>query len=245
MLRRIRRTVLTLKMIEPGDRVMIAVSGGADSLTMSWLLLHRKNQWLKYVNFFPVHIEQGYSATPAALDPLKEFFDSLGHPLRIEYRNIAGKVFGGYRPFKPCFTCSRLRRKALFETAEAIGTHKIALAHHRDDVIESFLMGIFFSREIATMMPVQPLFQGRYHIVRPLYTSDEDFVKLFAKRMGFPVMKAQCPYSGNTERQFMKDLLEQIYHHNPKIKLNIFRSLFYPKEDYLLGKYQDILKLLL
>jgi len=130
--------------------------------------------------------------------------------------------------------CSRLRRKRLFELADEKGCNKIALAHHKDDIIETLLLNIFYSREISTMMPKQSVFGGKLHIIRPLAYIREPLIKRYGKERAFPVIENRCPTSRNSRRSYIKNLLDTMEKDNRKVRENIFKAMKHVKPDYLL-----------
>ncbi|MGB9561184.1 MAG: tRNA lysidine(34) synthetase, partial [bacterium] len=165
------------------------------------------------------------------------FSERYGIDIRIVKADIYNKAFSNLNPFSPCFTCSRLRRKALFEEASRVGANKVALAHHFDDTIETLFINIMFGREISTMMPKQSLFDGRYHIIRPLVFISESYLKRYARLLSFPVTPYNCPFALKSKRGFVKRLLSALERKFPGIKRNIYYALYNVKLDYLLAKY--------
>ncbi|MCX5840999.1 MAG: hypothetical protein NTY16_06015 [Deltaproteobacteria bacterium] len=135
---------------------------------------------------------------------------------------------------------SRLRRKRIFEIAAERGCNKIAFAHHRDDIIETLLINMFYAREISTMMPNQEIFGGRLHIIRPLAYLREDLVKKYAKQRRFPIIENGCPTSKSSRRLYIKNLLNDLEKDNKDIRDNIFKSMGHVKVDYLLTKAKKI-----
>lgn len=114
-----------------------------------------------------------------------------------------------------------------------MGCNKIALGHHKDDVIETLLINMFFGREISTMMPNQELFDGKFHIIRPLVYIWEKRLKAYAARNDFPTFENPCPTADKTHRTQIKNLLNDLNRKNKLLKENIFKSLSHVKHDYL------------
>jgi tRNA 2-thiocytidine biosynthesis protein TtcA len=127
-----------------------------------------------------------------------------------------------------------LRRKRLFEIADEFDCNKIALGHNKDDIIETLFLNIFYSGEISTMVPFQPFFKGRFTVIRPLALADEKLIVSFARNQKFPEFVNPCPTAGNSKRQQIKTLLNQLYRSNKKIKGNIFRAMSHVNLEYLL-----------
>jgi tRNA 2-thiocytidine biosynthesis protein TtcA len=134
----------------------------------------------------------------------------------------------------PCFLCSRLRRKRLFEIADELGCTKLALGHNKDDIIETLFMNICYAGEISTMMPAQTFFQNKFTVIRPLAFADEQLIRKFAREQKFPEFINACPSAYNSKRKEMKTFLEQLYRANKKVKGNIFRAMSHVNTDYLL-----------
>jgi tRNA 2-thiocytidine biosynthesis protein TtcA len=138
-----------------------------------------------------------------------------------------------YNKKNPCFLCSRLRRKRIFEIAAAEGCNKIAFAHHRDDIIETLLINMFYGREISTMMPNQKIFRGKLHIIRPLAYLQEELVKKYRRERDLPLMKNICPSSETSRRIYVKNLLSVLEKENKNIRENIFKAMSHVKPEYL------------
>jgi tRNA 2-thiocytidine biosynthesis protein TtcA len=126
--------------------------------------------------------------------------------------------------------------------ADRFNCNKIALGHHKDDIIETFLINIFYSGEISTMLPVQSLFKGKMTLIRPFALMEEKKIERFAREMELPVIRSGCPSCGKTKRGEVKELIEVLSSKNHRVKGNIFRSLSNIKLDYMLSKWKSHLK---
>jgi tRNA 2-thiocytidine biosynthesis protein TtcA len=160
----------------------------------------------------------------------------ISHHYIMEKTDIGTLSHSDFNKKNPCFLCSRLRRKRIFEIADVEGCNKIAFAHHRDDIIETLLINLFYGREISTMMPNQQIFGGKLHIIRPLAYLREELVKKYSKERNFPVLKNDCPSSTNSRRLYVKNLLNELEKENKDIRDNIFKALSHVKPDYLMSK---------
>ncbi|MCD6417624.1 hypothetical protein J7M00_02430 [bacterium] len=247
LLRRAARTSAIFNMFPDEGKVVIGLSGGADSIVLVDILFELSRRWRKKVSFYPILIDQGFfSLSDGEKNKLLEFCANRNMDLKIlERREISRIVQSDANKFPPCFTCSRMRRKALLEAANEIGARTIALGHHRDDLIETFLLNIFFSRKISAIMPKQELFSGLFFIVRPMIIIDEDYIKRYAKMRAYPVIEKNCPFDKNTQREWIKKLIAQMELERQGIKNNIFRALFHPKDEYLWGEFEKISEKLL
>ena len=219
-------------MLQDGDRIVVGISGGADSLTMMWVLAERLPRIPINFELYPVHIDPGFAGGFSA--SLKSFSANSGFPLRVEHTDYGILGHSAVNRENPCFLCSRLRRKRLFEIANELGCNKLALGHNKDDIIETLFLNICYAGEISTMVPSQKFFKGRFTVIRPLAYADEDLIRAFAGEQGFPEFVNPCPSANHSKRQEIKAVLKQLYHSNKKIKGNIFRAMSRVKVDYLL-----------
>lgn len=236
--KRLEQAILKHEMLSEGDRVLVGVSGGADSLSLLKILTGPMLFVPKPEYVLAVHVDLGFDGTDGKYIPiLEKYFKEEGYNYRIEKTNIGPLAHSDYnRKASPCFLCSRLRRKVLFEMARDYRCNKVALAHHKDDLIETFLLNVFFARQISTMLPYQPFFQGDFYLMRPLAYIEESLLKQFAREVQLPVGKTQCPTAENTKRKYIKDLLEKLEGDHRGLKENIFKAMRHVKPDYLLTK---------
>ncbi|MBC2716694.1 MAG: tRNA 2-thiocytidine(32) synthetase TtcA [Desulfobacteraceae bacterium] len=219
-------------MISHGDRILVGVSGGKDSLALLWILNERLSRIPIKYKLFPVYIDPGFPDGFA--DALCEFSRRMGFDLRVENTDYGVSAHSSTNLENPCFLCARLRRKRIFEIADELDCNKVAFGHHKDDIIETFFLNICYSGNISTMRPMQSLFKGKIFIIRPLAYVEEDRIKRFAGIRQFPEFINPCPYADISKRKEIKELLNQLYKSNRKIKGNIFRSLRNVNPDYLL-----------
>jgi len=222
------------EMIKDGDRILVGVSGGKDSLSLLQLLHERRKRIPIGYDLIPVHIDLGFGIDRA--HDLEDYFRGLGLTYHIESTDIGRRANSAENRENPCFLCAWERRKKLFHLAHQLKCDKIALGHHKDDIIETLLLNIFYSAEISTMLPLQALFKGKMTLIRPLALVEEKSLERFAEEMGLPVGPSGCPSSGRTKRKEVKDLIETLARKNSKVKGNIFRSLSNVKLEYTLTK---------
>jgi tRNA 2-thiocytidine biosynthesis protein TtcA len=210
-------------MIHDGDHVMVAVSGGKDSMSLLWLLRERIKRIPIEYKITAVHVDPGFGANSAGL--MKSFFSAHGFDYRILESDIGPRAHGPENQENPCFLCSRMRRKLLFELSEELGCDRIAFGHHKDDLIETFFLNLFFGASISTMLPVQELFNGKLKVIRPFYMVDEELIQRYSRSMDWPEISLGCPTSGSSKRTEIKEMLKSFYRSNRKIKGNIFHAL--------------------
>jgi tRNA 2-thiocytidine biosynthesis protein TtcA len=167
-----------------------------------------------------------------SMDPgvIEKYFKDNGYP----YRMIEMTLDDGKKN-RNSFWCSRNRRRVLFETANRFGYNKIALGHHRNDVIETILLNMFYHAEFSTMLPVQRLFEGKITIIRPLYNIPEADTRKLSCIYKLPSVHCRCPVEGETTREMFKRIVNEIGRVHPQAGINALRSLENVKEDYLPG----------
>ncbi len=229
-------------MLEAGDHVLVGVSGGMDSLVLLDLLNSPMVHIRSDFSLLAVNIDMGFDPDFRGYRALEQFLKEGGYDCVMEKTDIGPLSHSDYNRKNPCFLCSRLRRKRIFEIAAERGCNKIALAHHKDDIIETLLINIFYGREISTMMPNQSIFGGKLHIIRPLAFIREDLVKKYGRERGFPIIENPCPTSGMSRRVIVKKLIRELEKDNKNVRENIFKAMHHVKPDYLPGASLSIRK---
>lgn len=222
------KAIWDYRMLEEGDKVIVAVSGGKDSLCLLRILKER----LKFVpinyEMIACHVDMGFSWVNT--DVLVEHFEKEDLPYIIARPPEDWK--GESEDFD-CFWCSWNRRKSLFDLAGGIGANKIAFAHHMDDIIETMLLNLFFQGEIGTMLPYQEMFDGELAIIRPLAYVEEKELTRLASILNLPVITSACPLGDISKRSLVKGIVADLKKHNRNVKKNIFRSLAKIRTEYL------------
>lgn len=234
--KRLEQAILKHGMLGEGDRVLVGVSGGADSLTLLKLLTGPLLFVPKPGFIVAVYVDMGFEGVNGDQSKqLEKYFQAEGYTYHIERTNIGPLAHSDYnRKASPCFLCSRLRRKRLFELARDYRCNKLALAHNKDDVIETFLLNIFFGRQISTMIPYQTYFNGEFNLIRPLAYIEESLLKRFAREAELPILENPCPTAKNTKRKYIKDLIKKLDEDHRGLKENIFKAMKHVKPDYLI-----------
>ena len=220
------------RLIEDGDRILLALSGGKDSVVMLNLLHERRARVPVHYELKVITIDLGYNGSN--FDSLRTYTKGLGYDLVLKRTQIGPLAQSEENRENPCFLCSRLRRKVFFEAAEELGCNKVALGHNKDDIIETFLLNTFYAGEISTMIPHQVLFGGKLAIVRPLALVEEAKVLAYARLHELPVVEDNCPTRGTTRRAQIKRLLAELEKKDRRIKKKIFAALSNVKGAYLL-----------
>lgn len=238
--RRIGRAMHEYRMLADGDRVLVAVSGGVDSLALLAMLVHWRAKAPIDYHLHAVHVDMEPEADgpgPAARQ-VAEVVRALGLELCVlaaQYRPTAAEIAAAEQSGQDlCFRCSRSRRTQLFAHARQASCNKLALGHHRDDIIETFLLNLTCAGNISTMLPLQSLFSGRLSLIRPLAYLDKAEVESLGREAGLTPVRSSCPLSERTRRRDIHQLAEQIYRQIPGAKEHIFAALGNVRFDYLL-----------
>jgi tRNA 2-thiocytidine biosynthesis protein TtcA len=220
-------------LIEDGDRILVALSGGKDSMVMMNILNERRARVPIDYELKVLTVDLGYEGVN--FEALQEYMKDLGWYYVLKKTQIGPLAQSSFNRENPCFLCARLRRKIFFETAHELGCNKVALGHNKDDIIETFLLNTFFGGEISTMIPHQELFGGKLNLIRPLALVEEETVHAYAQFRAFPEVQDGCPTRGTTRRGQIKYLLGELSKMDKRIKKNIFAALSNVKGEYLLN----------
>lgn len=232
MKRLMGKAICQHRMIRDGDHVLVAVSGGTDSLSLLWLLRDRKRRIPIDYRITAIHVDPGFGGDSA--EKVRGFLEAEGFDYRVIRTRIGPMAHSPENRENPCFLCSRLRRKILFETARDLDCNLLAFGHHKDDIIETFFINVFYGASLSTMLPMQPFFNGALTVIRPLYLVDKQLIRRFVRTKDWPEIRLGCPTSGMSRREDIKQMLRQFYRSNTKIKGNIFHALQNVKPEYLL-----------
>ncbi len=231
MLSHVRRAVDHYHMIDTGDRIAVGVSGGKDSLTLLAVLAELRRFYPKEFEIVAITLEMGY--VEMDFSAVANLCEKLG----VEYIQIPTQikqiVFDIRKEENPCSLCAKLRRGALHEAALAAGCKKVALGHHFDDVVETYLLSLFYEGRISCFKPVTFLDRKGVTLIRPLLYAPEYAVRSFARRYALPIVHNPCPADGSTKREEVKTLLKDLEKQFPGLRDRIFGAIQrYPLEGW-------------
>ena len=228
-------------MLADGDRVVIAVSGGIDSLVLAWLLADWRRKTPITYDLAAVHVdmEPGIAGPGEAAIQIREIIGRIGlslHVLPARWRPdpVASAIGPSGRDL--CFQCARSRRTQLFAHARDNRCTTIAFGHHRDDIIETFLLNLTCAGNISTMVPRQELFAGRLSLIRPLAYLEKSEIETIGRQLEFSPVRSICPLREQTRRRDIRHLAECIYQQIPGAKKHIFAALGNVRSSYLLRR---------
>lgn len=224
------------ELIRAGDRILVAVSGGKDSLTMLHFLMEFQKKAPVPFDLWAVNVDQGQPGFPAEVLP--RLFAEWNVPFHVERQDTYSVVLEKTAPGKTfCAVCSRLRRGILYRLARERGCNKIALGHHRDDLIQTFLLNGFFSGQLGTMTPIYTVEQGDLQVIRPLFAVPEDWIARFAALCEWPIVPCNlCGSQEGLKRLEMARLLAELEAKFPEVKNSLFRALGNPHPEQLLDR---------
>ncbi len=236
--KRIEKAVQEFALFNEKDKILVAVSGGKDSLALLNLLTTPNIGKIKTPRIFPAYINLGFEEQ-GEVERLSDFFYKVGYTqFHIENTDIGIKATTQNKT-DICFVCSWNRRKKLFEIAHKNECNKIAFAHHKDDFVETILLNMFWNGEISAMMPNQKMFNGLFYIIRPLIYIEEKLLDKYSKLFNLPIIESNCPMKNKTKRMWIKQLIQNLELENKNIKKNIFKSIWNIKNDYLPKKFSE------
>ena len=234
--RQLKETCVSWELLQPGDRIMVALSGGKDSYTMLHLLGQLQPRLPFEIELIAVHLDQvqpGYDGSS-----LIGWLEESGYRYEIlredTYSVVIDKVDA---KSTYCALCSRLRRGILYTAAERLGCNKIALGHHRDDSLETLLINLFYAGKLQAMPAVYTTDDGRFQVIRPLIECEESRIAALAEELAFPILPCNlCGSQEGLKREATKALLAQLEATKPDIKSVMMRALGNVRPTHLLDK---------
>jgi tRNA 2-thiocytidine biosynthesis protein TtcA len=212
-------------MIEDGDTVLVCMSGGKDSHAMLMILLALQERAPIDFKLIAMNLDQKQPGFPA--DVLPAYFEKLG----VDYRIVNADTYSIVKEKIPegkttCSLCSRLRRGVIYTTAKELGANKIALGHHRDDIVETLFLNLFFGAKMKAMPPKLATNDKQNVVIRPLAYCSEKDIASYARQMAFPIIPCDlCGSQENLQRQKVKDMLQGWEREQPGRINNIFRAI--------------------
>ena len=219
----VRQAADDYNLIEENDKIAVGISGGKDSVTLLYALKKLQRFYPRHFELTAITIHPGFEEFD--LKPLEVFCEELDVPYEIVPTQIAEIVFQEKKSKSPCSLCAKLRKGAFGEAAKKHGCNKIAYAHHRDDLIETMLLSLFYEGQFHSFSPKTKLERTGMTLIRPLIYLPEAEVIGFQRRYQIPSVTNPCPADGHTKRQYIKELLKKLNQDNPGIKNRMFAAI--------------------
>ncbi len=231
LMSKINKTIQKYKLIEEGDKVLVGLSGGKDSLVLLKSLAWKKK-----------HSQIQFTVTAIYIDILNipynaniEYLNAFCNENEIEFihEKVLDDVDLKNSNKNPCFLCSWDRRKHLFSIANKGSYQKLALGHHLDDAVETLLMNMIYQANISALPPSLKMFDGKLTIIRPLIETKESLIIDYAEKQNFQPMIKTCPFEKKSSREFVRGLLKQMDENYDRAKNNIYISMTHIENEYL------------
>jgi tRNA 2-thiocytidine biosynthesis protein TtcA len=229
-----RKAIEEYKMVEEGDKIAICLSGGKDSITMLHAFKALQRFYPKNFEIIAISIDPGFQFFDTTF--LQKICNDLDIPLFIEKSHAKEIVFDIRKEKNPCSLCANLRRGIINSVAIREGCNKIALGHNQDDVLETFLLNLFYTGSIGTFSPISYMDRSKITLIRPLIYTPEKDTKRFIKKNNLPVMPKACPMDGTSKREDMKQLIFSLSKNIPMIRANLFGAIQRNLEDWKINK---------
>lgn len=230
-----RKAIEDYNMIEDGDKIAIGLSGGKDSISMLMGFKALQRFYPKKFDIIAVSVNPGFEYFNSNL--LKKTCDELNVPFFEEISHIKEIVFDIRNEKNPCSLCANLRRGILNSVAIREDCNKIALGHNEDDVLETFLLNLFYTGSISTFAPTSYMDRSKITLIRPLIYAPEKEIRNFVKRNNITIMQKSCPMDGVSKREDMKKMIKDLKVDIPHIRANLYGAI---KRSTIKGWEKDI-----
>ena len=218
-----RKAIEDYNMIEEGDKIAVGLSGGKDSISMLMGFKNLQRFYPKKFDIIAITINPGFDGFD--ITPLQKLCDDLGVPLVVEDGHIKEIVFDIRKEKSPCSLCANLRRGMLNSIAIREGCNKIALGHNEDDVLETFLLNLFYAGSIHTFAPVTYMDKSKMTLIRPLIYAPEKYIRKFIRKSEIEISPKCCPMDGVSKRESMKQLIKDMQIDIPRVRANLYGAI--------------------
>ena len=227
---KVGKAINEFRLIDDGDRILVGLSGGKDSMILLETLADRKKHLPFKFDLLAIHVTAANIGYSTDTEYLADFCASLNVPLYLEDIEVNLDI----DPEKsPCFVCSWHRRKAIFNKSKELGCNKVAFGHHKDDAIQIFLMNLIYHGSVSSLPHKLSMFGGRIHLIRPLLKIPENELSYYAGMRSFKKNEKTCQYDHSTKREAIKNLIREIDKLNRNARKNLFRAMDNIYPDYL------------
>ena len=219
-----RRAIDDYEMIRPGDKIAVGISAGKDSLSLLVAMAQLRRFYPVPFELCAITIDMGF-AGGMDFTPIRRLCEELDVPYHIIPTEIYKIIFEVRKESNPCALCAKMRRGALNNAAKALGCTTVALGHHFDDVVDTFMLNLFFEGRIGCFQPVTHLSRQDIRVIRPLIYMPERHIRYFSSHVELPVIPSPCPADKHTEREEMKQLLTSLEKKYPGLRYRLYGAL--------------------
>lgn len=223
-----RKAINDFGMIKAGDKVAVGLSGGKDSILTLITLAQLRKFYPEKFEVIAITLDMGVEGFDVT--SLKKLCEEYDVEYIVEKTHIKEIVFDIRKEKNPCSLCANLRRGILYDTAKKYGCNKVALGHHMDDVMETFMMSLIYEGRVHTFLPVTYLSHKDIYVIRPMIYTPESEIKHLVKKYGIEIVKNNCPANGETKRQYVKELISGITKENKGVRESIFGAIMRSEE---------------
>ena len=220
----LRQAVKRYGMIQEGDRIVVGVSGGKDSMALLWGMKELSKFYPKRFEVLALMVDLGFGFQSGDEREVWAYCKKMGVELEVVRTQIGKIVMEERKEKNPCSLCAKMRKGALVERVLLMGGNKIAYAHHKDDFVETMLLSLLFQGRFYAFPPVTEFEDTKLTVIRPMMLVEEGQIKGFCKRYQVPVMKNVCPVDGKTKRAYVKELLSKMQKEHPEVKERMFHA---------------------
>ncbi|MDE6472102.1 MAG: tRNA lysidine(34) synthetase TilS [Clostridia bacterium] len=234
-----RKAIADYGMIQNGDKIAVGLSGGKDSMALLAILSAYKKFAPEKFDLVAINIDLGLNADVNEIQATREYCHSVGVEFIVENTQIYDIIVERGEK-SPCSLCSKMRRGALNSIAKQYGCNKLALGHHADDVLETFLLSFIYEGRISTFMPVSHMDRSNITLIRPFIYVEEKYLSGLARRYNLPIIHNPCPQDKNTKREDVKKLVESL-DEKYACKQLMLSALFHPERNNLWDKIKGII----
>ncbi len=226
---KVGQTLYCQQLLAPNDRILIGLSGGKDSSLLLELMAERRKHLPFPIYLYAIHVKIKEMLYLANVEQLEKMCRKYDIPFYYIEDSIGSEIFKK----SPCFLCSWHRRKNIFQLAQKLSCNKVALGHHRDDVLQTFLLNLIYHGSISSLPYKLSMFDGQITLIRPLLDVSEKEIKAYCVKANYFEEISSCPYKENNKREEIKNLLNIIKNLHPLAEKNMFRSMRNVYEEYI------------
>lgn len=226
-------------MIQSGDKIAVGLSGGKDSMALLAILAAYKKFSPENFDLVAINIDLGLNVDKDEVQAARDYCQSIGVEFVVEPTQIYDIILDR-KEKSPCSLCSKMRRGALNSVAKKYGCNKLALGHHADDVLETFLLSFIYEGRISTFMPVSHMDRSNITLIRPFIYVEEKYLSGLARRYQLPIIHNPCPQDKNTKREDIKNLVASL-DEKYNCKQLMLTALFHPERNNLWDKVKLLL----
>ncbi len=234
----LRKAVEDYGMISPGDKIAVGLSGGKDSILLLTALANYRRFSLEKFDLVAIHVNMNFKdGDHDNVAKLEQYAQSLDVPFFVENTELGSILFDVRQEKNPCSLCAKMRRGALCETAKKLGANKLALGHHTDDMLETFLLSLLYEGRLSSFAPKSYMDRTKITVIRPLIYIEECDVVGAINKFSLPTFKNPCPKNHESQREYMKNLVKRLDHEVKDSKTRMISAIMHPERNNL-GSYK-------